>query len=301
MSALASSKIERRTLPPSSASSAASPLKLATPQPPRAKEPPRAEPALAATPLPVLESRPRVFKAGSPPPTTLETKGSSELKLAEAPDALPFESSQGLAGFKVEELLLCTDFKEVVHESNCANTHRRLQLAGALVQKGRAFATQLPLGELERVELNSTGGRVVIRCESKRCLLVRTNTKWVQPVGNPAAKDAPDEWLAGYPPIRGVLAVGVLTTDGRMHHRSFVAEYPEELTRIILREAAHLNELALKHGFPAWLTRMLYDRSQLYSFRRQDGAVMVAFLLRTATDKSAVERFFKELTSVRAV
>lgn len=275
-------------------------IKLTTPLPPPSSQPAAAAPLFvaAALPEPVLRPRP---KAGSPEPTRLETQGDGDLVLSPAPDELPLQVVPDPGGFKVEEMVLCMEFRDVLHAANCLDSNKRMRLAEALFQKLRVFATQLPLGDLDRVELSSTGSRMVIRFDARRCLLVRTNTKVTQPAGDVDATEPAEEWLARHPGVNGVLAAAMVTSDGRLFCRSFGKDFPIEVTQAIAREAARLPELSLKHAFPAWLVRAVYSNAQLYAFRRLDGAVLVAFLRRSGIDHTAVETFYTEFCSVRAV
>lgn len=275
-------------------------IKLATPIPPPLSQPASAPPPLVAAPLPEPVMRPRP-RAGSPEPTRLETQGDGDLVLSPTPDELPLEVVSDPGGFKVEELVLCTEFRDVLHAAHCLDSNKRMRLAEALLLKLRVFATQLPLGDLDRVELSSTGSRMVIRYDARRCLLVRTNTKVTQPAGDVDATDPAEEWLARHPGVGGVLAAAMVTSDGRLFCRSFGKDFPLDVTQAIAREAARLPELSLKHAFPTWLVRAVYSNVQLYAFRRLDGAVLVAFLRRSGIDRAAVETFYTEFCNVRSV
>ena len=65
------------------------------------------------------------------------------------------------------------------------------------------------------------------------------------------------------------------------------------------RESARLLDIAMRFMFPAWQVRLIYTRSQLYTVRRQDGAVLSVFLLREGNDATGVQRFFEEFSQVR--
>jgi len=277
-------------------------FKMAAPAPPPlASADAPVAPLMAPAPLPAQAVQPRVLKAGSPPPTTLEFQGHDDLVLDTAPDALPLESATDPAGFKVEETVLFQEFREVLYSAHCPDASKRMRLAEALMQRLSLFAAQLPLGDLERVEMNSTGSRMVIRFDARRCLLVRTNTKVTQPAGDPAATESAEEWLARLGQSRGLLAATVVTSDGREFCRSFGNDFPLELVQKLAQDAARLPELALKNAFPAWFVRGLFSHAQLYAFRRQDGAVLVACLSRLGVDSAAIAEFGRQFTLVRAV
>lgn len=277
-------------------------IKMAAPVPPPLPSAEvRAGAQLTPMPLPAPEVQPRVFKAGSPPPTTLEFQAQDDLVLDTAPDALPLESAVDAAGFKVEEMVLCQEFREVLFAANCLDANKRMRLAEAFMQKFNSFAALLPLGDLERVELNSTGSRMVLRYDARRCLLVRSNTRVAQPAGDPAASESAEEWLGRLGESRGLLAAAVVTTDGRSYVRSFGNDFPVEVMQKLAGEAARLPELALRHAFPAWFARGLFSHAQLYAYRRQDGAMLVACLSRLGVDGAGIGEFARQFTQARAV
>ena len=288
--------------PPKPKRASAPMIKMAAPvPPPLPSTPPPVAPLAAPVALPTPEVQPRVLKAGSPPPTSLEFQGQDDLTLDTAPDSLPMELVVDPGGFKVEEVVLCQEFREVLLSAQCLDANKRMRLAEALMQKLALFAAQLPLGDLERVELNSTGSRMVIRFDARRCLLVRTNTKMVQPAGDPAATESAEEWIARLAPSRGLLAAAVMTSDGRVFSRSFGNDFPIEVVQKLAQDAARLPELALKNAFPAWFARGLFSHAQLYTFRRQDGAVLVACLSRLGVDSTVIAEFAQQFSQVRAV
>jgi hypothetical protein len=203
------------------------------------------------------------------------------------------------AGLKVEEMLLCAEFREVLFESHCPDTQKRLYLGDGILQKANEISRSLPLGELDRAELQASGSRLVLRYESKRCLFVRTDTKARPASADEGASESPQDWLDRQPLTRGVLAASVLTTDGRIQQRTFVRDFSSEVMQATGREAARLLDIAIRFMFPAWQVRLIYTRCQLYTLRRQDGAVLTVFLLREGNDMAGVQRFFDEFKMVR--
>ena len=188
------------------------------------------------------------------------------------------------------------------HECGQQHAERvRLYLGDGILQKANELSRSLPLGELDRAELQASGSRLVLRYESKRCLFVRTNTKARPALSDAAAVENAQDWLDRQPLTRGLLAASVLTNDGRICQRSFVRDFSSEVMHTTGREAARLLDITMKFMFPAWQVRLLYTRSQLYTFRRQDGVVLSAFLLRENNDLAGLHRFFDEFKLVRGV
>ncbi len=280
---------------------AAAPAVLPTPAPVPPPATPKAAPVQPA-PIPFSPPPPKAAPAAPPAPAKVEFEAQPEpaWTIAEAPDARPMDLESDPAGLKVEEMLLCSEFREVLFESRCPDTQKRLHLGEGIWSKANELSRSLPLGELDRAEMQSSGSRLVLRYEAKRCLLVRTNTKSRPPSPNPGATEAAEEWLDRQPLMRGVLAASVMTNDARIHFRSFVPDYSKDVLQVASRDAARLLDVAMRFAFPAWQVRLLFTRSQLYTFRRHDGLLLSVFLLREGLDLAGTHRFFDEFKQVRA-
>jgi hypothetical protein len=260
--------------------------------PPPSRRAPRPEPSVTA-PIPMPA------RVSQPAPTPLEVQAEAVLRITEAPDARPMETETDPAGFKVEEMLLCADFREVLFESRCHDPAKRLGVGETLLQKANDLALTLPLGELERVECHCSGSRLILRYEAKRCLLVRTNTKSRPPQADSSAAESAEAWLERQPVLRGLLAAVVLTPDGRVQAKSFVPDFPQAVLQSAGREAGRLLDVAMKFTVPAWQVRLIFSRTQLYVLRRPDGVVLCGFLLREGTDVPGLAMFFDGFQSVR--
>lgn len=290
-------KVAPNTIPAEPAAAPVQPPPPVTPQPPPVAVEPVTAPSLP--PPPVI---PAPIKLVPPPPSpvpVIEAPAETTWKIAEAPDSRSLEYECDPAGLKLEEMLLCADFREVLFESHCADTQKRLSLGDGILQKANELSRSLPLGDLERAELQAPGSRLVLRYDAKRCLFVRTNTKARPPSPAEGAAEAAQDWLDRQPLTRGLLAASVLTNDGRLQQQSFVRDFSPDVMQSIGRESARLLDIAVRFMFPAWQVRLLYTRSQLYTLRRQDGTVLSAFLLREGTDLAGIERFFEEFKQVR--
>lgn len=259
---------------------------------------PIAAPAAAPIPFP---APPPITRPAPPAPTPVEARvvpSEPAWQLAEAPDSRPLEFVPEAAGLKIEEMLLCSDFREVLFEQQCPDAQKRLGLGEALWHKSGEIARLLPLGEMDRAELQAPGGRLVARFEAKRCLFVRTNSKAHAPAPAASPTDTAETWLARQNVARGILAACVLLPDGRIHPRSFVPEYSKDVLQLAGHEAARLLDISVRFAFPAWQVRLLYSRTQVYAVRRQDGLVLVTFLLREGVDLHALQPFFDAFNSL---
>ena len=81
---------------------------------------------------------------------------------------------------RVEELLVCSLQGEVLHEWQCSNTNGRVGFLEFLSQKACQLAQGLPLGGFDRIEVNSSTGRVVAQIQADRALFVRTSWSPIQ-------------------------------------------------------------------------------------------------------------------------
>ena len=80
---------------------------------------------------------------------------------------------------QIDELLVCSLQGEVLHEWQCSNTNGRVAFLEFLSQKARQLGQSLPLGDFDRLEVNSPKGRVVAQIQSDRALFVRTTRVWL--------------------------------------------------------------------------------------------------------------------------
>jgi CheY-like chemotaxis protein len=75
---------------------------------------------------------------------------------------------------QVDEFLVCSLQGEVLHEWQCSNANGRVGFLEFLSLKACQLAQGLPLGGFDRLEVNSSTGRVVAQIQADRALFVRT-------------------------------------------------------------------------------------------------------------------------------
>ena len=308
---------------------------LNSPAAPPPETPPAAEPAPAPTPL--VPARP----AESPPPpapaeaplrmqpTETETrKGAPKPEsapipfprapapapqpttppepvfpaLAVAPATRPVATESDPAGLQIEELLVSNERREVLYEWQCGETQKRMALIEFVAHKSRQLAQGLPLGRLDRVELQAANGRAVIQIHPHRNVLMRSNTK-ARPTPAPegAAPHSIVEWVAQQTETKGVMAFGLVLTDRKMLHQSFAPDFPLSTVSIVWPAVVDMFDAAARMNFPAWQLRWIFDRVQIYATRRSDGAAFGVMLAKDAqtVDFNPVERMFEEFKILR--
>ncbi|MSU57832.1 MAG: response regulator [Pedosphaera sp.] len=206
------------------------------------------------------------------------------------------------AGLQIEELLVCSDRREVFYEWQCAEMQKRLGLIEFVGTKARQMSQGLPLGKFDRLELQAAAGRIVIQLHSHRNVLVRSNTKSrPTPAADAHATKTIVEWLAQQTPAKGVLACGVILTDRKTLHQSFSADLQLTALNGAWPCVADTFDAATRMQFPAWQLRWIFERAQLYGVRRVDGVSFGLLLSKDAqaVDLAAVEQLFEEFKSLR--
>ena len=108
-------------------------------------------------------------------PMVLPILDAATAAMDEADRAKPVEEPSDAGRPKVEELLVCSLQGEVLHEWQCSNTNGRVGFLEFLSQKARQLGQGLPLGDFDRLEVNSPSGRVVAQIQTDRALFVRTS------------------------------------------------------------------------------------------------------------------------------
>jgi len=123
--------------------------------------------AINETALPQLPEVAEVPGAPSLPATRLEL-----------PSALP----AGVASRpKVDELLVCSAQGDVLYEWQCAHTDLWVNFFEFVSQRGQRLAQALPLGEFNRLEIQSDGVRAVVIIANDRGVLVKTHREPLSP------------------------------------------------------------------------------------------------------------------------
>lgn len=75
---------------------------------------------------------------------------------------------------KVDEVLICSAQGEVLYEWQCPNKDLWLDFFEFVSQRGQRLAQSLPLGEFERLEVESGGARAVVIISHERGVLVKS-------------------------------------------------------------------------------------------------------------------------------
>lgn len=295
---------------PSAAPAApAAPLRMASsPPPPKTSLSPAAPAPVVKEPLPVPPPAPAPApRVTAPIPEVTITVPSAvpvpeAALLAEPPVARVLKLEPPATGWQVEEMLICSERREVYYEQSCAEIQKRVSLIDFVHQKSRQLGTGLPLGKFDRLELQGAGGRAVIQQRQNRFVFVRTNTVARPLAGETHADKSVLEWLAQQAAARGVLACGVALPDRRVLTHSFQPELALSALNVAWPGVPDTFDAAARLLLPAWQLRWIFERAQIYCTRRPDGASLGLVLERSAhaVDLPAIERFFAEFLTLRA-
>jgi len=104
------------------------------------------------------------------PQAMLKTPAASELKAQPVPVVPPGAASRP----KVDELLICSAQGEIQYQWQCPNVTLWVNLFEFISQRAQRLAQSLPLGEFDRLEVESGGARAVVIISHDRGVLVKS-------------------------------------------------------------------------------------------------------------------------------
>lgn len=297
----------RETEPPSKPGEAAavfqrhrvtaeSPARSAAPPPAagplRPTAPPPAKPA--ATTIEPLQLR--LVRHG-PEPTAVEDRPI----LRAAPPAPAAEPPA--EEVRILESLVCSTQREVLYEWQCDRPSARLELVDNVRERFDRISQHLPVGEPDRLEVQSTDSRTVVQYQTEGAIFFRSNHGIAPSAGGGAlSHQSMAGWLARHSGLRGLLASGVLRPGQQAVSQSCSREYPREPLSPAWRCVQEVFELFQHQSINPWQLRWVFEHAQLYVTRRQDGKALAMFLSKDpdSLDTEAVERVFNEFKSLEA-
>lgn len=77
---------------------------------------------------------------------------------------------------RIDEVMVCSERDEVLYAWQCRDIESRMKLLRWVEQKAEQMAQRLPLGLLDRLEIEGPTGRVVTQFQADRTLWVRSNS-----------------------------------------------------------------------------------------------------------------------------
>jgi DNA-binding response OmpR family regulator len=206
-------------------------------------------------------------------------------------------------GFHLEEMLVCSERREVYYEWKCTELQKRLSLIEFIAHQARQLGQGLPLGRIDRLELQSIAGRIIVQFQPSRIVFLRSNTR-ARPPAEVEAQSPKTvlEWFARQSVARGLLACGVALPDQKVLTQSFTKDIALAALNNAWPCLADTFDAATRFQFPAWQLRWIYERAQIYCVRRTDGTSLGLLLQKppVAVDLAAVEKLFTEFHSLRA-
>jgi len=145
--------------------------------------------AAAQTPAPPVESPaaaplPLDFApAEEPPPPPVEETHTTILKRVTPRPAMEFVPvlPPGVASRpKIDELLICSAQGEVLYQWQCSNKDLWVNFFEFISHRGQRLAQSLPLGEFDRLEVESGGARAVVILSHEQGVLVKSRREPLQ-------------------------------------------------------------------------------------------------------------------------
>jgi CheY-like chemotaxis protein len=288
----------------------------AEPAPPRLKLAALTSPATAPAPAPAVpvaghRVAPVPLPKG-PPPTRPEAPIPPEparplppepVEVQPAPARVPLPLEADQPSFRIEEMLICSQQREVLYEWQCARAEQRLRLVDQLGRQLRRLGEGLGLGQFDRAELQGAGSRMVIRLQDDTHVLMRSNTKArPSPGGTTPLHESLGPWLERQKRVTGLHGCGIARPGGSTLSHSCSADYPEDKLAGAWRGVGEIFDGLRAHEFPAWQLRLIYERAQFCCVKRDDELVLGVLLTKNpqVLDVPAVERMLNEFGALRA-
>ena len=198
--------------------------------------------------------------------------------LSQAAPAAPAVSSA------VEDVLICSSFGEVLHERNCRHLADWLKVLEFVLPQAEQLGALMTLGEFRRLEIHTTGARVVILTVPEGGVILRVKNDFPAvplaggAVVGDALKEAATEWLRRTPSVRGVLLRGL-----RFPDQTIVCDVDSrDLTAAALEQAyravADTFQWLLPRQIPSAQIVWSYDRTVLHCVRRADKTILGAMV-----------------------
>jgi len=184
----------------------------------------------------------------------------------------------------VEDVLICSSFGEVLHERNCRHLADWLKVLEFVLPQAEQLGAQMTLGEFRRLEIHTTGARVVILTVPEGGVMLRVKNDFpAVPLTSGAAvgdalKEAATEWLRRAASVRGVLLRGL-----RFPDQTIVCDVDSrDLTAAALEQAyravADTFQWLLPRQIPSARLVWSYDRTALHCVRRADKTILGAMV-----------------------
>lgn len=184
----------------------------------------------------------------------------------------------------VEDVLICSSFGEVLHERNCRHLADWLKVLEFVLPQAEQLGALMTLGEFRRLEIHTTGARVVILTVPEGGVMLRVKNDFPAvpltsgvAVGD-ALKEAATEWLRRAASVRGVLLRGL-----RFPDQTIVCDVDSrDLTAAALEQAyravADTFQWLLPRQIPSARLVWSYDRTALHCVRRADKTILGAMV-----------------------
>jgi CheY-like chemotaxis protein len=283
------------------ASSAEAPPGAPTAEPPAksSARPPSPPPASPAKPAPAAPEEPlqlRMLRPEVPSVTPAAAKPAPKKGRPRARADKP-----AVRGPRIQELLVCSYSAEILYEWQCPQAEIRLKLVEAARDRSERLTTHLPVGPVDRLELQATQARLVLRFQEDGAVLLRSASG--QKPGAPGSSQfhqSIEGWLARQSSIRGLLASGVIRPRQTPVSQSVDREFKRDALAVAWQGVQELLDALPEQGIEPWQLRWIFERAQLYVVCREDGKALAIFLAKdpTAVDAAAVEKVFKDFKAV---
>lgn len=263
---------------------------------PPAAPPVPARPATPTTPEPLQL---RLVQQG--PGAALPTEDRQFLRTAPAGPVQTRETSSD--DLRILEIVVCSNQGELLYDWQSDRPEARLELVQVVRGQFDRVSQHLPVGQPDRLEVQTSRDRLVIQYQAEGAILLASNSGSSPVAGGSASfHQSLAGWLARHANLRGLLASGVIRPGQNAVSQSCSREYPREPLSPVWRGVQEVLGELEKQSYAPWQLRWLFEHAQLYVARRADGKSLAVFLTKdpAALDAEAVERLFNEFKTLEA-
>ncbi len=199
---------------------------------------------------------------------------------------------------EVDELMICSEARDVYHSWQCENTELRINLLEFLAQKARALSEALPTGAFDRTEFIASGSRLVAQTGADRGIVVRSSlagsavpksdtVAFSKTPSRPQLREKALQWFEARLETAGLFAATLQFPDrtGPSHSRS--PKFTSDALELIRRCVVEGFQVLKLQRFPAQRTRWHFEQMVIECAQWGDGSCLALVFNRRAFELNA--------------
>ncbi|MFM1944482.1 MAG: hypothetical protein RI897_3464 [Verrucomicrobiota bacterium] len=208
----------------------------------------------------------------------------------------PFSSN------RTQEILVCSYNAEILYQWQSPQAETRLQLIETTRDRSERISTHLPVGPINRLELQSSTHRTILRFLEDGAVLARSNNGLKPSTSQPTTPTTPpQDWLAHHNQTPGLLAAAILSPQQPVANQSNHPDYPAETLQHAWQSLHELLSSLPNYQLNPWQVRWIFEEAQIYTLIRPDQYTLATLLPKDPAllDTSAIENIFTQFKSLQ--